>query len=63
MGMENRSDRHVRRIVSALLKEGLVCSDSHRAPLKIGFPTHVLRYYFPDIFDPSVLGENEAVIG
>ena len=61
MGMENRSDRHVRRIVSALLKEGLVCSDSHRAPLKIGFPTHVLRYYFPDIFDPSVLGENEAV--
>jgi Fic family protein len=57
MGMENRSERQARRIVSQLVKEELVCSESHRAPLKIAFPTHVLRYYFPDLFDPSVLGE------
>ncbi|MFP4349475.1 MAG: hypothetical protein ACLFQY_14395, partial [Desulfococcaceae bacterium] len=57
MGMEDRTDRHARRIVSQLAKEGLVVSDSHRAPLKIGFPTHILRYYFPDLFDPSVFGE------
>lgn len=57
MGMDHQSDRHARRIVSQLVKEGLVCSESHRAPLTIGFPTQILRYYFPDLFDPSVLGE------
>lgn len=57
MGMEGQSDRHARRIVSQLVREGLVRSASHRAPLTIGFPARVLRYYFPDIFDPSVLGE------
>jgi len=57
MGMDHQTDRHARRIVSQLVREGLVCSSSHRAPLTIGFPTQVLRYYFPDIFDPSVLGE------
>ncbi|MBU1172693.1 MAG: Fic family protein [Proteobacteria bacterium] len=56
MGMEKQTDRNARRIVSQLLKEGLVTSDSHRAPLKIGFPTHVLKYYFPDLFDPNVVG-------
>ena len=57
MGMESQTDRHARRIVSQLISEGLVRSTTHRAPLTIGFPTKVLRYYFPDIFDPSVLGE------
>ena len=59
MGMEDKSDRQARRIVSQLISEGLVVSDSHRAPLRIAFPTHILRYYFPDLFDPSVLGEPE----
>lgn len=63
MGMESQSDRHARRIVSQLTKEGLVESETHRAPLKIGFPTHVLRYYFPDLFDPSVLGEIREIMG
>ncbi|MBR9979564.1 MAG: Fic family protein [Desulfatitalea sp.] len=57
MGMDSQTDRNARRIVSQLISEGLVRSTSHRAPLTIGFPTKVLRYYFPDIFDPSVLGE------
>ncbi len=58
MGMDDQSDRHARRIVSQLIAEGLVCSESHRAPLTIGFPTKVLRYYFPDIFEPSIFGED-----
>lgn len=57
MGMEDRTDRQARRLVSQLFKEGMVVSDSHRAPLRIGFPTQILRYYFPDLFDPSVFGE------
>lgn len=57
MGMDHQSDRHARRIVSQLAREGLVCAASHRAPLTIGFPTQVLRYYFPDLIGPEVLGE------
>lgn len=57
LGMNQQSDRQARRIVSSLIKEGLVQSESHRAPLTIAFPAKVLRYYFPDIFDPSVLGD------
>ncbi|RJQ81464.1 MAG: Fic family protein [Desulfobacteraceae bacterium] len=57
LGMDGQSDRHARRIVSQMIQEELVRSESHRAPLSIGFPTKVLRSYFPDIFDPSVLGE------
>ena len=57
MGMDHQSNRHSRRIVSQLIREGLVLSESHRAPLTIGFPAKVLRYYFPDIFDPSVFGD------
>jgi Fic family protein len=57
MGMDHQSDRHARRIVSQLVQEGLACSTSHKAPLTIGLPTHVLRYYFPDLFGPEVLGE------
>jgi Fic family protein len=56
MGMDHQSDRHARRIVSQLAKEGLVRSPSHRAPLTIGFPTQVLRYYFPDLIGPEVMG-------
>ncbi|MDY6903195.1 MAG: Fic family protein [Thermodesulfobacteriota bacterium] len=57
MSMATYSDRQVRRIVSQLIKEGLVVSDSHRAPLRIGFPMKVLRHYFPALFDPSVMGD------
>ena len=58
MGMDHQSERHARRIVSQLVQEGLACSTSHRAPLSIGFPTQVLRYYFPDLIGPEVLGES-----
>jgi Fic family protein len=63
MGMESQSARHARRLVSQLMNEGLVCAESHRAPLTIGFPIHVLRYYFPDLFDPSVMGDEDRLLG
>ncbi|MEE4600756.1 MAG: Fic family protein [Desulfobacteraceae bacterium] len=52
----NMSARSARRTVSALIDEGLLQSKSHRAPLTIGLPIHVLPYYFPDLYDPSVIG-------
>jgi Fic family protein len=52
----NMSERSARRTVSALIEEGLLQSPSHRALLTIGLPIHVLPYYFPDLYDPSVIG-------
>ena len=53
----NMSERNARRAVSGLLDQGLLQSTSHRAPLTIGLPLAVLPYYFPDLYDPSVIGE------
>ncbi len=53
----NMSERSARRAVSGLLDQGLLQSTSHRAPLTIGLPLAVLPYYFPDLYDPSVIGE------
>jgi Fic family protein len=52
----NMSERSARRIVGALLDDGLLRSQSHRAPLTIGLPLSVLPYYFPGLYDPSVIG-------
>jgi len=56
-GILNMSERTARRTVSALLSEGLLRSKNHRAPLTIGLPLSVLPYYFPDLYDPVVMGE------
>jgi Fic family protein len=50
------SERSARRVVSGLLEEGLLQSQSHRAPLTIGLPLSALPFYFPDLYDPSVVG-------
>jgi Fic family protein len=57
----NMSERNARRIVSALIKDGLLQSQSHRAPLTIGLPIGVLPYYFPDLYEPSVIGEEYII--
>jgi len=59
----NMSERNARRIVSVLLKQGLLESTSHRAPLTIGLPIHVLPFYFPDLYDPSVMGDAAKTTG
>lgn len=51
------SERSARRVVSALLEEGLLQSPSHRAPLTVGLPLAALPFYFPDLYDSSVIGE------
>jgi hypothetical protein len=55
-GILNMSERNARRIVRAMLDDGLLQSKSHRAPLTIGLPLSVLPYYFPGLYDPSVVG-------
>ncbi len=57
----NMSERSARRIVSGLLQEGLLQSSSHRAPLTVGLPLAALPYYFPDLYDPSVIGDAHAL--
>ncbi|MEJ2156231.1 MAG: Fic family protein, partial [Desulfobacteraceae bacterium] len=52
----NMSERSARRIASGLLEEGLLQSRNHRAPLTIGLPLTALPFYFPDLYDPSVIG-------
>ena len=44
-----------------LFTHTLLQSQSHRAPLTIGLPIDVLPYYFPDIYDPSVIGKEYIV--
>jgi len=47
--------------MSTLIKDGLLQSQSHRTPLTIGLPLGVLPYYFPDLYDPSVIGEEYII--
>lgn len=44
------ADRTARRMVSALLGEGLLASASSRAPLRLRFPAHAAPYVFPDLY-------------
>lgn len=52
----NTSETSSRRLVRQLLDEGLLVSESHRAPLTVALPFHVMPYYFPSLYRPEVLG-------
>ncbi len=52
----NTSETSSRRIVRQLLDEGLLTSESHRAPLKVAFSMRVMPYYFPSLYRPDILG-------
>jgi len=43
-------DRQARRIISALVKEGVLQSESTRAPLKITFPARLAGRWMPGLF-------------
>lgn len=43
------SERSAREIVKALLEEGLLVAINQKAPLRIGFPSHILEDYFPTL--------------
>jgi Fic family protein len=49
------SDRSARRIVSQLGRERLLVSETPKGPLRIGFPTAVVGFYFPRLFPEDVL--------
>ena len=44
------SDRTARRVTSALLKAGALCSSSTRAPLKLAFPARYAGRWMPGLF-------------
>jgi hypothetical protein len=41
------SERTAREVMKALLQEGLIAAVNQKAPLTLGFPSHVLDDYFP----------------
>lgn len=43
-------ERTATTLISQLLKEELVTSESHRAPLRFHIPAKVVGYYFPDLY-------------
>ncbi len=44
------SDRHARRITSALLEREVLTSDSTRAPLRLNFPATLASRWMPGLF-------------
>jgi Fic family protein len=44
------SDRHARRVVSALVERGIVVSSSSRAPLRLTFPAKLASRWMPGLF-------------
>lgn len=44
------SERTARRVVSALVEKKLLVSESHKAPLRLGFPVDVVERWFPRLY-------------
>jgi Fic family protein len=53
--LTNYEERAARMVTSALVDKGLLTSTSHRAPLRLGFPTDVAERWFPRLY-PAGLG-------
>ncbi len=49
-GIIGASDRHARRIVSALTERGVLTSESTRAPLRLTFPATLAYRWMPGLF-------------
>jgi hypothetical protein len=44
------SERTARRVISALVERRLLLSESHKAPLRLGFPIDVVERWFPRLY-------------
>ncbi len=44
------TDRHARRITSALLKAEVLTADNARAPLRLAFPASLAAHWMPGLF-------------
>lgn len=53
IGMSERSGRD---ILSGLLEEGLLISDSPRGPVRLGFPAHAAGFWFPELYPAEKTG-------
>lgn len=51
------SDRHARRVVSALIARGVITSETPRAPLQIAFPAALAARWMPGLFPEQKTGE------
>ena len=49
------TDRHARRISSALLVRGVLVSDGSRAPLRLAFPAKLASRWMPGLFPEQTL--------
>jgi hypothetical protein len=49
-GLIDMSERTARRVISALMKKRLLVSESHKAPLRLGFPIDVVDRWFPRLY-------------
>lgn len=53
----NKATSTARKIVKSLVDSGLLTSDTPKSPLKVALPSKALPFYFPDLYNPSVVGE------
>ena len=53
-GLIDTSERTARRVVSALTEKRLLLSESHKAPLRLGFPIDVVERWFPRLYPGTV---------
>ncbi|MBX3208270.1 MAG: Fic family protein [Labilithrix sp.] len=51
------AERSARAVVAALVDRGLLKSDSPKGPVRLGFPSHVVPYYFPRLYPASLEDE------
>lgn len=49
-GMIDTSERTARRLISTLVGKRLLVSESHKAPLRLGFPIDVVERWFPKLY-------------
>lgn len=49
-GLIDASERTGRRVIAALAEKRLLLSESHRAPLRLGFPIDVVERWFPRLY-------------
>jgi Fic family protein len=56
------SDRHARRIVSALTERGVLTADGVRAPLRLVFPAALASRWMPGLFPEKVNVRKEHVL-
>jgi Fic family protein len=49
-----KPERTARRILGTLVEEGLLTSDAAGAPIRLGFPTTLVGYYFPRLYPEGV---------